>query len=189
MEQILEQPERAQPSTDKTPAERADEHQEPRRIKSKFKIPAPNDRLQRADRTGSKRPRARITVQPGNAQIFQFSLVDFPLHKAQEIAICQKCPQRLRPMPFPLIILFFLIQFRYTPYRYSQLFPSLRPSPPGRCQIPSSPAPKPQGTFQPIRARPSAYYSAFLSCPAAHFAALLTFPAAHRAAPLISFSA
>lgn len=119
MQQILNKSEGAEPSADKAPYNSSHEDEKARYIEGQFKMPASNDSLQRAYRTGAESARAGIAVQPRNADIFQFSLIETGIEKTGKIAVgsqrpgCLNCMAR-RFADFFLFVLF--TQFRYTPY-------------------------------------------------------------------------
>ena len=141
MEQILDQSERAEPSAHKPADQCAYKHQKSCHIKRQFKIPAPDDSLHSPDRTCPESSRTGITIQAGDAKIFQLPLINLPLRKPQQIAVGKQRPKRLNPMAFPCRLLSnsnTLQTYVNRLFQHYRRFPPVNPEPhhskPGRRQ-------------------------------------------------------
>lgn len=122
MQQILKQTERTEPATDQPTDQSTNQNKKSGDIICKFEIPASDYGLKRADRTGTERTGTGITVQSGNAEIFQFPFINFSLYKSSQISVSQQSPKDLDSVTEPLTVFLFFSQFQYTPDRYYLLF-------------------------------------------------------------------
>ena len=99
VEQILYQTERTEPSADEATENRAEQHQKSDDIKGKPIVPAGEDCLQGADRTGAEGAGAGIAVQSGDAKCLRGSGIDPSGGEAVQISVCDCQEEQLNDQP------------------------------------------------------------------------------------------
>ena len=121
MEQLLDQPQRAQPAADRPPQDHAEEHDDAQHVPAR-PMPGGGQRvLNGAQRAGTHRAGAGIAVETGNAGVLRVSGVDSSINKALDVGIVQKRriqldePPGRRPVRLPPAG-FHIIQGQHTPY-------------------------------------------------------------------------
>ena len=115
VQQILHQPERAQPAANQAAEQRPEQQQEADDIKAELVLAAGDDGLQGADRAGAERTRAGIAVQAGDAYELACAFIDVALRKTGGVTVCQGGKSELHEHPH---MIFQFTQGRCTPYRY-----------------------------------------------------------------------
>ena len=95
VQEVLYQPEGAQPAADKAPQQAAEEEEEAQGGERDLKAPLIQQGLERSDGAGGDSPGAGVAVQPRDAGVFQAAPVDFPVEKAIQIAVCYNGEQQL----------------------------------------------------------------------------------------------
>lgn len=99
VEQILYQTERTEPSADEATENRAEQHQKSDDIKGKPIVPAGEDCLQGADRTGAEGAGAGVAVQSGDAKCLRGSGIDPSGGEAVQISVCDCQEEQLNDQP------------------------------------------------------------------------------------------
>ena len=120
MKEILDQPERTEPSADKPAHKGSHKPQKSGHIKGHPEVPASDHRLHGSYGAGTQSAGAGVAVQSGYAEILQFSLINLSLREPHQIAVGKKSPKDLDSVSSHSFVFLFIIQFRYTPYRFLQ---------------------------------------------------------------------
>ena len=95
VQEVLYQPEGAQPAADKAPQQAAEEEEEAQGRERDVKAPLIQQRLERPDGAGADGTGAGVAVQPRDTGVFQTATVDLPVEKAIQIAVCYNGKQQL----------------------------------------------------------------------------------------------
>ena len=125
VQQLLDQPQRAEPAADRTAEDQSVEHEDAEDVETDLFIRGADRVLQRAQRTGPDRARAGITVEARHTDALGgrgFALVDFTLKEALEVGIIQQRTIKLYEPSLGRAVgnppgCFTIIQGQHTPYR------------------------------------------------------------------------
>ena len=123
MQELLDQPQRAQPSADGSPQDHAVQQDNAQDVPSCPMAGGGQGILNGTERAAAYGAGAGIAVEAGNADVFRVASVDFSINKAFDVSIMQECriqlhqPPCRRPVFLPEAGFLFFIQGQHTPYK------------------------------------------------------------------------
>ena len=123
VEQLLNQPQWAEPATNSAPQRQAVKHQNTTHIPWRPLIHGSQCILQRSQRTRANRARARIAVEARHAEILHRAGINIPFDETLDVGIIEQRGIHLNQPPFGGLMrrpprAYLLSQGQYTPYKY-----------------------------------------------------------------------
>ena len=126
VQQLLNQPQGAEPAADRAPEDQPVEHENAEDVEADLLVRRADGVLERAQRAGSDRAGAGIAVEAGDAESLRcgrFALVDLALEKALEMGVIKQGAIELyKPSLGRTVGLppgsFHIIQGQHTPYKF-----------------------------------------------------------------------
>ena len=126
VQQLLNEPEGAEPAADRAPEDQAVEHQDTEDVPADLLVGGADGVLQGAQRAGPHRAGAGIAVEAGNTEPLgrgAFALVDLALDKAFDMGVIQQGAVELNEPSLGRAVGgppggFYIIQGQHTPYKF-----------------------------------------------------------------------